>query len=38
MPTHTVSFVGFLVVILVIVAGLTYFPSLARGSIAEALS
>jgi len=38
MPTHTVSFVGFLVVIIIIVAGLTYFPSLALGSIAEALS
>jgi len=38
MPTHTVSFVGFLVVIILIVAGLTYFPSLALGSIAEALS
>jgi len=38
MPTHTVGFVGFLVVIIVIVAGLTYFPSLALGSIAEALS
>jgi len=38
MPTHTVSFAGFLVVIILIVAGLTYFPSLALGSIAEALS
>ncbi len=38
MPTHTVSFTGFLVVIILIVAGLTYFPSLALGSIAEALS
>lgn len=38
MPTHTVSFVGFLVVIILIVAGLTYFPSLALGSIAEAVS
>jgi len=38
MPTHNVSFVGFLVVIILIVAGLTYFPSLALGSIAEALS
>ncbi len=38
MPTHTVSFVGFLVVIILIVAGLTYFPSLALGPIAEALS
>ena len=38
MPTHTVSFAGFLVIIILIVAGLTYFPSLALGSIAEALS
>lgn len=38
MPTHTVSFAGFLVVIILIVTGLTYFPSLALGSIAEALS
>jgi K+-transporting ATPase ATPase A chain len=38
MPTHTASFAGFLVVIILIVAGLTYFPSLALGSIAEALS
>ena len=38
MPTHNVSFVAFLVVIIIIVAGLTYFPSLALGSIAEALS
>jgi len=38
MPTHTVSFAGLLVVIILIVAGLTYFPSLALGSIAEALS
>ena len=37
MPTHSPSFVGFLVVIIVIVAGLTYFPSLALGPIAEAL-
>lgn len=38
MPTHTASFAGFLVVIILIVAGLTYFPSLALGAIAEALS
>ena len=38
MPTHTVSFAGFLVVIILIISGLTYFPSLALGSIAEALS
>ena len=38
MPTHTPGFAGFLVVIILIMAGLTYFPSLALGSIAEALS
>ena len=38
MPTHTVSFTGFLVIIILIFAGLTYFPSLALGSLAEALS
>ncbi len=38
MPTHTVSFAGFLIIIIVIISGLTYFPSLALGSIAEALS
>jgi potassium-transporting ATPase potassium-binding subunit len=38
MPTHTASFAGFLVIIILIVSGLTYFPSLALGSIAEALS
>ncbi len=38
MPTHTASFAGFLIVIILIIAGLTYFPSLALGSIAEALS
>jgi potassium-transporting ATPase potassium-binding subunit len=38
MPTHTASFVGLLVAIILIIAGLTYFPSLALGSIAEALS
>ncbi len=38
MPTHTVSFAGFLVIIILIISGLTYFPSLALGSIAEALS
>ena len=37
MPTHTVSFAGFWVIIILVVAGLTYFPSLALGSIAEAL-
>lgn len=38
MPTHTPSFAVFLFVIVLIVAGLTYFPSLALGSLAEALS
>jgi K+-transporting ATPase ATPase A chain len=37
MPTHTPGFAGFLVVIVLILAGLTYFPSLALGAIAEAL-
>lgn len=37
MPTHTPSFAGFLIVIILIMSGLTYFPSLALGSIAEAL-
>jgi K+-transporting ATPase ATPase A chain len=37
MPTHTVGFAGFLVVIILILSALTYFPSLALGSIAEAL-
>jgi potassium-transporting ATPase potassium-binding subunit len=37
MPTHTVSFAGFWVIIILVVTGLTYFPSLALGSIAEAL-
>lgn len=38
MPTHTVAFAGLLIVVILIVTGLTYFPSLALGSIAEALS
>ena len=38
MPTHSASFAGFLLAIILIVAGLTYFPSLAVGPIAEALS
>jgi K+-transporting ATPase ATPase A chain len=37
MPTHTAGFAAFLVVIILIMSGLTYFPSLALGSIAEAL-
>ena len=38
MPTNTVTFAGCLVVIIVILAGLTYFPSLALGQLAEALA
>ncbi|MBU4189027.1 MAG: potassium-transporting ATPase subunit KdpA [Propionicimonas sp.] len=38
MPTHTASFAGLLIAVILILAGLTYFPSLALGSIAEALS
>ena len=38
MPTHTPLFVGLLTGIAVIVAGLTFFPALALGPVAEALS
>lgn len=38
MPTHGGVFTGLLVGVIVIVAGLTFFPSLALGPIAEALS
>ena len=38
MPTHTPLFVGLLAGIALIVAGLTYFPAIALGPIAEALS
>jgi potassium-transporting ATPase potassium-binding subunit len=38
MPTHTAGFAGLLIAVILILAGLTYFPSLALGSIAEALS
>jgi len=38
MPTHTPTFVVFLLIVIVLVTGLTYFPSLALGPIAEALS
>lgn len=38
MPTHTVTFTTLLTVIVLIVAGLTFFPSLALGPLAEALS
>ena len=38
MPTHTPLFVGLLAGVTLIVAGLTFFPALALGPIAEALS
>jgi K+-transporting ATPase ATPase A chain len=38
MPTHTPLFVGLLAGVALIVAGLTFFPALALGPIAEALS
>ena len=38
MPTHTPLFAGLLVGIILILAGLTFFPALALGPIAEALS
>ena len=38
LPTHTPLFVGLLVGVLVIVTGLTYFPALALGPLAEGLS
>ena len=38
MPTHTPLFVGLVTGIAVVVAGLTFFPALALGPIAEALS
>ncbi len=38
MPTHTPLFLGLLIAVAVIVAGLTYFPALALGPVAEALS
>ncbi|KRE53915.1 potassium-transporting ATPase subunit KdpA [Phycicoccus sp. Soil748] len=38
MPTHTPRFVGLLTGVALIVAGLTFFPALALGPIAEALS
>ena len=38
MPTHTLLFVGLVTGIAIIVAGLTFFPALALGPIAEALS
>ena len=38
LPTHTPLFVGLLVGVLLIVTGLTYFPTLALGPLAEGLS
>ncbi|WP_288798009.1 potassium-transporting ATPase subunit KdpA [Arsenicicoccus cauae] len=38
MPTHTPVFAGLLVAITIVLAGLTFFPSLALGPLAEALS
>lgn len=38
LPTHTPVFVGLLVGVVVIITGLTYFPALALGPIAEALA
>ncbi|MBC7373434.1 MAG: potassium-transporting ATPase subunit KdpA [Frankiales bacterium] len=38
LPTHTPLFVGLLVAVLLIVTGLTYFPTLALGPLAEGLS
>ena len=38
LPTHTPLFAGLLTVVVLVVAGLTYFPALALAPIAEALS
>jgi K+-transporting ATPase ATPase A chain len=38
LPTHTPTFVGLFVGVAVIVGGLTFFPALALGPLAEALS
>jgi K+-transporting ATPase ATPase A chain len=38
MPTHTPLFVTLLVSVALVVTGLTYFPTLALGPLAEALS
>ncbi|NYE36230.1 K+-transporting ATPase ATPase A chain [Nocardioides cavernae] len=38
LPTHTPLFVGMLVGVILVMTGLTYFPSLALGPIAEALA
>jgi K+-transporting ATPase ATPase A chain len=37
LPTHRVLFVGMLIGVVIIVAGLTFFPALALGPIAEGL-
>ena len=38
LPTHTLTFVGLLVGVILLVSGLTYFPTLALGPLAEALA
>lgn len=38
LPTHTPLFVGLVVGVIVLITGLTFFPALALGPIAEALS
>jgi len=38
LPTHTPTFAGLFVGVAIIVAGLTFFPALALGPLAEALS
>jgi K+-transporting ATPase ATPase A chain len=38
LPTHTPTFAGLFVGVAVIVTGLTFFPALALGPLAEALS
>ena len=38
LPTHTPLFIGLLIGVIVLVTGLTYFPALALGPIAEALA
>ena len=38
LPTHTPLFISLLIGVIVLVSGLTFFPALALGPIAEALS
>ena len=38
LPTHQVLFVGLLTAVVLVVVGLTYFPALSLGPLAEALS